>query len=122
MEIEIKSFMSPDILDFKNFVPTDKKSFSFLLELEIGIKGEKGADLFSIEVCTPQWLLGNFQSSDIIFCKNRLIVFEYNIENIINEVKRYLRSITGSSWEDVASEISKIAHWEYENYKTKKPQ
>ncbi len=121
MEIEIKNFMSPDILDFKNFVPTDKKSFSFLLEFEIGIKEKKGGDLFSIEVCTPQWLIENYQSSDIVFCNNKLIVFEYNIENIINEIKRYLRSITGSTWEDIATQISKVAHWEFENYKSKIP-
>ena len=116
MKIEIKSYTSPDIIDFKHFVPDDKKSFFFLLELEIGIVGKEGADLFSFEVCTPKWLLENHQPYDIVFGRHKLIVFEYDIENIINTISRYLNSTTFISWEDATSKIAKIAHWEYEDY------
>lgn len=117
MEIEIKDFMSPDILDLKGFVPKDKNSFSFLLELTIGIKGKKGGDQFSVDVCTPKWLLENHQTHDVLFGRHKLIVFEYDIDNIINEIKRYINSATSSSFEDAVKQISKIALWEFDNYK-----
>lgn len=117
MKIEIKSFTSPDILNFRHHIPDDRESFFFLLELEIGVLGKEGADLFSFEVCTPKWLLENHQPYDIVFGKHKLIVFEYDIDNIINEIKRYLNANTYHSWEDAANQISKIAHWEFEDYK-----
>jgi Immunity protein 8 len=117
MEIEIKNFSSPDILDFKHFVPTDKESFSFLLELEIGIKGKSGADLFSVEVCTPKWLVENYQSIDIVFGRHKIIVFKYDIDNVINTFSQYLNSLDDDSWESIVNQISKMAHWEFEDYK-----
>lgn len=117
MEIEIKNYTSPDILDFKHFVPTDEKLFSFLLELEIGIKGKQGADLFEIQVCTPQWLLDNYKISDVVFCRNRLIVFEYDFENIITKIKQFISTVSGNSWEEIAIKLARIGRWEFEDYK-----
>jgi hypothetical protein len=118
MKVEIKTFISPDISDLKSFAPADKRFFSFLLELIIGIKGEKGGDIFGIEVCTPKWLLENHQPLDILFGRHKLIVFEYNIDNIINSISLYLNSIAGDSWEEIASQIARIANWEFEDYKS----
>lgn len=116
MKVEIKSFISPDILDFKNFEPTDKESFSFLLEFIVGLKGEKGGDEFSIEVSTPKWLLENYKKEDVLFCRHRIIVFEYDINRIINEIENHFESVIGNSWEEIANKISRIAHWEFEDY------
>ena len=117
MKVEIKSFISPDILDFKNFEPTNKESFSFLLELVVGVKGKVGGDLFSIEVSTPKWLLENYKKEEILFCRHRIIVFEYDINRIINKIENHFESVTGNSWEEIANKISRIAHWEFEDYK-----
>lgn len=117
MQIELKNFTSPDIFDLKRYIPDNKESFSFLLELAIGMKGKDGSDLFSIEVCTPKWMLENHQSYDIIFGRHKLIVFEYDIVNIIDAIRRYLNTITYNSWEDVTNQISKIALWEFEEYR-----
>lgn len=117
MKAEIKSFVSVDILDLKHYIPDDKESFSFLLELKIGIAGKEGADEFSVEVCTPKWLLENHQSIDVVFGRYKIIVFEYDIDNIINTIKRYLDTLSGNTWESITTQISKIAQWEFENYK-----
>lgn len=117
MRIEIKGYSSPDILDFKNFEPNSKESFSFLLELEIGMKEKAGSDLFSVEVCTPKWLLENYQSYDVLLGRHKVIVFEYNIDNIISALGHHINSIACNSWEDFAKHLSRIAHWEFDDYK-----
>lgn len=117
MQVEIKSIISPDILDFKNFQPIDSENFSFLLEFIVGVKGEKGGEEFSIEVFTPKWLLENYQKGDVLFCRHRLIVFEYNIDRIIKEIESRIESVIGNSWEEITNKISRIAHWEFEDYK-----
>lgn len=80
-------------------------------------KGKDEVDLFSIEVCTPKWILENHQSSDIVFGKSKMIVFEYDIDKIINAINQYLNSIICHTWEEAAIQIAKIANWEFENYK-----
>lgn len=118
MKVEIKNITSPDILNFEYYNPEDKKSFSFLLELEIGELGKDGADLFTIEVCTPKWLIENYQTKDIIFGQNKIIVFEYDIKNIIDVIEKYLDSLYGDTWKDIVNQISKIAKWEFEGYES----
>ncbi len=117
MEIEIKSYSSPDISDFRNFVPEDRRSFHFLLELEIGLKGLDGGDLFAVEVCTPHWILENHQTTDVLFCKNKLIVFEYDFDNMLNKIKTFISTLNGGSWEEIAIKLSRISQWEFDEYK-----
>ncbi len=66
MRPELKSFFSPDcgrdperpgyILDLEKWKPADAADFGILIEAEIGIKGEDGADMFYFMACSPSWL------------------------------------------------------------------
>ena len=118
IKAEVKSIISPDIADFKSYYPEDDSCFAFLIQVIVGIMGQKGGDSFDIEVCTPKWLLLNNSSSDIIFGRHKLIVFEYNIERILKSITGYCESCYGINWEEIAGKISRVAHWEFENYKT----
>lgn len=117
MKAEVKSITSPDIDDFKNYFPENEISFAFLVQIVIGIKGQNGGDMFNIEVCTPTWLLENYNSYDIIFCRHKLIVFEYSIEAILKRITEYCESFEGNEWDEIANKISTIALWEFEDYK-----
>lgn len=119
MVAEVKSIISPDILDFKTYYPDNDTCFSFLLELTVGIKGKDGGDIFGIEVCTPQWLLENHDTSHIVFGRGKLLVFEYNIERIINRLTKYCESCSGNTWEEIALKIARIGNWEFEDYQPK---
>ena len=79
MKAKIKSFHSPDIEDLNNFIPIHHENFSFLLELMVGPDNESGEESFSIQVCTPQWLLSNMKKEDIIYCSHLFLVLEYNL-------------------------------------------
>lgn len=122
MRAVLKSFDSPDIKgDFYKFYPDDPEKFCFLLELEIGIENEKGADLFGIVVVTPKWLLETytnplFPKDKILIGRHYLIVFEYNFEKIINFIKNYIENCAGDSWDEIAEKIGRIGHWEFEDY------
>ena len=116
MIAEVKSIISPDILDFKTYYPEDDTSFLFLLQVIVGIKGKEGGDTFDIEICTPQWLLQNYDASSIVFGRGRLIVFEYNIERIFNRITKFCESCSGNTWEEIAPKIGRIGLWEFEDY------
>ena len=116
MRAIIKSFHSPGIDDLQYFKPEIDDNFCFLLQLMIGPENEDGEESFDIEVCTPKWLLSNYEKSEILFGRHLLIVFEYNFEQISNKIKKFIERCSGHDWNEVAKQISLIASWEFEDY------
>ena len=114
---EVKNIISPDIIDFEKFWPEDEESFSFLISVLVGIKGESAAESFDIMVCTPKWLLNKYNESDMILGSNKLIVFRYDIERILARIRKLFDNCTGKDWNEIAIKLSRISSWEFENYK-----
>jgi hypothetical protein len=115
---ELKSIISPDIIDLKSYFPEDPESFSFMLQLLIGPKNQDGAESFQVEVCTPQWLSQHFAEEEIIIGRHYLIVFEYNYERLINRINKYLQLCSGETWKDVAEKVGRLGLWEFEDYES----
>jgi hypothetical protein len=117
MRAEVKSIISPDISDFITYYPEDDTLFLFLLQITIGTKNIEGGDSFQIEVCTPKWLMQNYNENEIIFPRGKLIVFEYDLEKILKRITDYCDSCEGATWEEIVCKISRIALWEFEDYR-----
>jgi hypothetical protein len=116
MRAIIKDIYSLDISDLNSYYPEDPKNFCFHLRLIIGPEEEEGEESFDIEVCTPKWLIENHNKDDIIIGRHYLIVFEYNIERIIQKVKSYCESSTYNSWKEASEKIGRLGKWEFEDY------
>ncbi len=116
MKAKIKSFYSPDINDLENYNPIDTENFCFLLELLIGPDKENGEESFNIQVCTPKWFLSNMKRNDIILGNHFLIVIEYDFKRIFNHIEKLIESCSGKDWDEVSEKVSRIGHWEFENY------
>ncbi len=117
MKAEIKAIFSTDIENLELFQPNEEDNFSFPLRLLVGLKDEDGEESFDIIVVTPKWLIANHLKSEIIFGRHYLIVFEYNYQNILKRLEKYINSLDGNSWEDFALKIARIGYWEFEDYK-----
>mgnify|MGYP005675125955 CR=1 FL=1 len=87
MKAELKSYHSPDILDFSTYRPKQIDDFYFLLQLMIVPKDQEGAESFDVELCAPCWLKKNSRVKDVLIGKKYLIVFSYDIHNIIKKNK-----------------------------------
>ena len=114
---ELKHILSPDIADLSSYFPDDPESFGFSLQLLIGPKDQAGEESFQVTVCTPQWLSQHFPHDQIVIGRHYLIVFEYNLDRLINRIGLILQLYSGETWEEVATKISRIAYWEFEDYK-----
>ena len=116
MNAVLKKVLSPDINDLSTFIPDAPESFCFLLQAYAGPKGTEGEESFDIQVCTPKWLIQNYEQEDIIIGRHLLIVFNYNYDRIFQRVKRYIESCNGDTWSEVAEKIGRIGKWEFEDY------
>ncbi len=109
MKSEIKSIFSPDIdMDLKEYKPIKLNDFGLLLEIDVGIENEKGADIFNIMLCSPQWLTENFQSEEIVLGLHYIIMFEYNYDKLYKKLQE-LMCIEGKDWDEIATKLSYIA-------------
>ncbi len=115
MRAQLKELLITDI-DISSYWPEVEDNFEFYVQAIIGVEGEEGGDTFGFQVCTPKWLISNHDVSDVIFPRNMIIVFEYDLEQIERKISLKCEKISGKDWLEIAQQLNKIGSWEFENY------
>ena len=116
MRAKLKRVHSPDILDFSTYWPEDPANFGFLLQMRVGPDDQDGEEAFDLTVCTPKWLTQNYRLEDIVVGRHKLIVFEYDFHRLLRFLEAFCQRCTGSTWEEVAAQVSQLGRWEFESY------
>jgi len=116
LQAKLKQVHSPDVWDLQKYQPEVADNFSFLLELSVSTTESEAADNFDIFVCTPEWLKQHHKTDDIVVGRNRLIIFEYNYDRLINFLTKYCSKCSGDTWEEIAEQMSRLAKWEFEDF------
>lgn len=112
---ELKALFSPDLPNAQ--LPDDPDDCLVLVEAEIGKKGVEGADNFSFTVATPRALA---RDSGNRWGRGYLIVDSFSWETVRHSLERLFAQCWRETWEEVAYELGKNLHWEFENYKKSK--
>jgi hypothetical protein len=115
MQAVLKSLHSPDVPNLASYLADEEETFGFLLEAEVGTADVEGADIFSIMVCTPRWLIEEYRSSDMMLGLHKIIVFKYDYLQLRHFIEKYLRHCSGDTWEEIARKVSLLGRWEFEN-------
>ena len=113
---EVKNIMSTEVFDLENYRPDDYESFSFLVTIRVGPKGENSSDIFYLDICTPKWLLNNL-NSDFFLGKGTLIVFRCDMKMILAKIRGLFEGCNGKDWNEIAIKLSRIGNWEFEDYR-----
>ncbi len=114
---DIKSILSHDLEYGKE--PPDSEDCSVVIEVEIGPKEQEGADIFSFEVITPKFLM---RKAETRWGRGCLIVDSFSWSVVENAVQKLLSHCARQTWQEVATEIGKELHWEFESYRAYKPE
>lgn len=120
MNAALKDLYSPDIYDLSNFSPGSPDNFCILFQALVGLKTTEGEESFDIQVCTPQWFLSNLKEDDVVSGRHFLIVLTFDFERIYNRIKELIESCNGNNWVEIAEKVSRIGHWEFEDYSDEK--
>jgi hypothetical protein len=99
------------------YVPQDPRKFSVLVRVMVGPRGGEGEESFDINVCSLQWLEEHVEREGFVFGTHRLFVKTYDSVQIKNLITKFIERYSGDSWREIAEKISRIAHWEFEDYK-----
>ena len=92
-------------------------SFCHTLRAEIGVRGEKGADAFEFDVCSPEFLESETENHPVFSGENLIIMKRFDPDRVEEFVHKRLRHATGKDWGEMAGKIGKWARWEFEDYR-----
>ncbi|CAA9373330.1 MAG: hypothetical protein AVDCRST_MAG75-283 [uncultured Propionibacteriaceae bacterium] len=87
-----------------------------LLTFHVGPSGDKGSEIFSLEVLTLTALAARIERDGPVVGRHLLIVdviYESQVEQMIQD---RLRRVAGDNWTEVASKVGRLGHWEFEDY------
>jgi hypothetical protein len=112
----LQGFFSSDVENLNGFRPSSLADIYFPLELSIGVKGEKAADLFQILVTSPEALRKRAKTNIYGPGRHCLIVFEYDWPAIKAYLEELVLKCAADTWEEVTQKLSRYFHWEYEDY------
>jgi len=117
MKAELKHYKFTDIDSFQFTKPKSGEDFFKELEMDIGLKGDKGSDRFSITICNNGALL-NFNQRAIeqfgfVELVHVLVFDELNEDKILTLLRAKINSIDGESWEEITNKLSIFLDYEF---------
>ena len=117
LRAELKRLHSPDALDLATFRPEHPSDFHILVQAMFGTFGEPGEESFDIVVCSMTWLAREVEKAHVFLPRHHLVMQAYDYEAMRAFIERYGRTISGSSWDEVAQKLGQLGRWEFEGYR-----
>ena len=112
----LRRLHSPDVFDLEAYSPSDPACFSVLLQAMFGPEGGEGEESFDIVVCTPGWIAREVERKRIVDGRHHLIVSIFDLRQISSFIEAYANTCTGKTWQEVATKLSRVGKWEFEDY------
>jgi hypothetical protein len=111
---EIKSLHSPDLPNAE--LPADPEDCAVLCEADIGMQGKEGADIFIFTVLTPKYLA---RAGGYRWGRGCLLVDHFSWDIVRLALQKLVSRYAGNEWREIAVELNKELHWEFDNYQAK---
>lgn len=117
MKTRIKRYHSPDTPDLAKCTPNEPDCFAVLVQIMIAPEGSEGEESFDVLVCTPKYLQEKLEHGMPMFGRHMLIVKTYDWSQIRHSIEEYCNSLEEQNWDKLAAKLSRIAQWEFEDYR-----
>ncbi|QHV93874.1 Imm8 family immunity protein [Spirosoma endbachense] len=117
MKAVIKECYSTDVDDLFDYKPDAINGFDFPLRFVIGPKDALGGECFDVLVCNLAYFQNKFPPGEVIFGRHLLIVQQYDFNNILDFVAKYVTSLEEDTWDALANKLARIGKWEFEDYR-----
>jgi hypothetical protein len=114
---ELKSLDSADAPEgLASYRPTDPANFVVQVGAIIGPAGEEGEEIFYFQVCSPQWLGDNPPPKGFEFLR-AVVMPRWDHSLLVRALEDLCRRTEGRNWNEIATKLTRHAHWEFEDYK-----
>lgn len=115
MKAELKGIYSPDadLTDSSAELSAD----ILLVQLMIGPENAPGEESFDVIVCTPEGQARAGDSHGTEPNEYTVVLDRIDIALVRRYVNDFLRDLERPTWEELATEISRIGKWEFQDYR-----
>ena len=110
MRFELKNIQSltpGDPQGYLEYNPRDPECFCLSLKLVVKAVEKPGEAFIDIEICSPRWLLENFDPSISRRARHYMVVEKYDLQHIQEFIKNSVAGCEAENWEDAAFKISR---------------
>jgi hypothetical protein len=97
----------------ENHHPDPERPFWFEVNLTVGEKGHRGADLFVVTVCNVLAIGVDLKRGPVLGF-GRFIVERFDFLEFQRAMREYCAQCVGESWKEVALKVSRIGTWEFD--------
>lgn len=115
MRAHVREVYSPDI-DVERYTPLNPHDDGQWVRFIIGPDNAPGEESFDVLVCTPAWLSDVISTDGPQIGRHHLIVDPMDLNEAITFLRRRFESLTAADWDGLAEKLSRIGHWEFEDY------
>ena len=113
----MKRLDSADAIDgLDRFEPADRSGFAISIGATMGPAGGEGGDLLYFNVATAAWLADNPPPKGYELLRH-LLVTHWDYELVRRAIGDLCLHTEGSDWNEIATKLSRHAHWEFEDYR-----
>lgn len=109
--------MSPDVDDIAAWMAPPEDPWSVYIEITVGPVGSVGEEVFGFTVCNPDWLSYRAASEGVVSGRHLLVMTTFSWPSVQAFIESYLADIEGDTWPEVAANVARLAHWEFEDYR-----
>jgi hypothetical protein len=95
--------------------PDSSGDVYLLLEVEIGVDGEQGSDVFQLMVATPEGLRSHATGA-VISERGTLVISDFSWQEVLKAVRNIVGKCSGKDWNDSVLRLQRYFRWEYEDY------
>ena len=103
-------------VDVSGELPADPTDCWVVVQAEIGLEGEEGADLFTFYVCTVTKLRAVLRAEGCLVGRHLLLLERFDWERVERAITRIIDKTEGDTWEEIAGKIGRFGLWEFEDY------
>jgi hypothetical protein len=101
--------------ELEDLVYVSGEEFDICLDVEIGLVGEAGADLFYVSAISPSAMAAMTKDGPR-FLRHKLLMDSFNAASAKEAIERLCRRCNGPDWDTIAEKLARYMQWEYEDY------
>lgn len=120
MKAKVHRFHSPDC-DLDTFVPGDAEDVGILVQIIAGPFDGPGEESFDVLVLTPRWLSRWIEERGPLVGRHHLFVNHFDWAVVRTILVEAVERESAASWTELGDRISRLARWEFEDYRDDEP-
>lgn len=116
MRARLKSLQSPDVANLQDWSPEDETVFGFALQAMIGPQDGDSSESFDMLVCSPGWLSSEMTATSVRSGEHILFLIHYDYHLLRRYIERRVGACEAATWPELARQLGRIGHWEFDAY------